>query len=91
MMNEWRSFAAMPANRAWPGTWAQRSATILRGVWAVGATLGHLTVGLAAVRTHCLLAGHDDGFAREPNRLFLRCATCGRRTNGWAIATSAPP
>jgi len=63
---------------------------MLHAVWTAGAMLGWVTVGLAAVRARCLLVGHDDGFAREPKRLFLRCAACGRRTTGWAISTSAP-
>ena len=80
----------MPADRAWPETWARRSVSIRRAVYSAGAILRHVAVRLAAVRVHCLLFGHDDGFAREPNRLFLRCGECGRSTRGWAIATSAP-
>lgn len=36
-------------------------------------------------RLRCLILGHDDSFAREPRRLMLRCATCGRETPGWPI------
>lgn len=37
----------------------------------------------------CLLFGHDDTLAREPERLFLRCDLCGRQTRGWTIGS--PP
>jgi hypothetical protein len=89
-MNAWRGFAAMPANRAWPETCARSSASTLRAVALASATVRQFTIGLGAVRVRCLLFGHDDGFAREPNRLFLRCGECGRGTRGWAVATSAP-
>jgi hypothetical protein len=89
-MNAWRGFTAMPPHRAWPKPWARRSVSKLRAVYWAGAILRHVAVRLAAVRVHCLLFGHDDGFAREPNRLFLRCGECGRSTRGWTIATSAP-
>jgi hypothetical protein len=36
-------------------------------------------------RLRCLMLGHDDSFAREPRRLMLRCAACGRETPGWPI------
>jgi hypothetical protein len=89
-MSAWRGFAAMPADRSWTETWARSSASTLRAVWHAGAMLCHFTVGLGAVRMRCLLVGHDDGFAREPNRLFLRCAECGRCTRGWTIETRVP-
>jgi hypothetical protein len=41
-------------------------------------------------RLRCLILGHEDSFAREPRRLMLRCATCGRETVGWAIGPGAP-
>ena len=37
----------------------------------------------------CLM-GHEDSFARQPHRLMLRCAVCGRETVGWAIGPGAP-
>lgn len=83
-MNAWRGSTEMP------GRWARRSASILRVVCSAGATVRHLAVDLAVVRMHCLIVGHDDGVAREPNRLFLRCGECGRSTRGWAIASSVP-
>ena len=43
------------------------------------------------VRLRCLLLGHEDTFAREPRRLKLRCAACGRETVGWAIGTGTTP
>ncbi len=42
------------------------------------------------VSVRCLMIGHDDFLAREPYRLFLRCAECGRVTRGWMIGTSPP-
>ena len=36
-------------------------------------------------RIRCLLMGHEDSFKRQPRRLMLHCATCGRQTVGWAI------
>lgn len=44
------------------------------------------------LRLRCLILGHEDSFGREPRRLLLRCAACGRETAGWAIgpAASAP-
>ena len=87
-MNAGRGFTAMPHDRALPEMSARRSASILRAVYSAGAMLRHAAVGLAAIRVHCLLYGHDDVFAREPNRLFLRCRECDRATRGWAIATS---
>ena len=41
-------------------------------------------------RIRCLLMGHEDSFARQPRRLMLRCATCGRETVGWAIGPGTP-
>ena len=41
-------------------------------------------------RLRCLIMGHEDSFARQPRRLMLRCATCGRETVGWAIGPGAP-
>jgi hypothetical protein len=89
-MNAWRGFTGMPTDGALPDTWARRFASSLRVVRSAGAMVRHLAVGLTVVRMHCLLFGHDDGFAREPHRLFLRCGECGRSTRGWAIASSVP-
>jgi hypothetical protein len=36
------------------------------------------------------MIGHDDQLAREPYRLFLRCAECGRCTRGWVIGANPP-
>ena len=41
-------------------------------------------------RIRCLLLGHEDSFARQPRRLMLRCARCGRETAGWAIGPGTP-
>jgi hypothetical protein len=41
-------------------------------------------------RLRCLILGHEDTFARQPRRLMLRCATCGRETVGWAIGPGVP-
>jgi hypothetical protein len=56
-----------------------------------------MTAGIAAMarrglrfRLRCLIMGHEDAFARQPHRLMLRCAACGRETAGWAIGPGAP-
>jgi len=56
-----------------------------------------MTGGIAAIarrglrfRLRCLFMGHEDAFARQPHRLMLRCAACGRETAGWAIGPSGP-
>jgi hypothetical protein len=36
----------------------------------------------------CVLVGHDDVVARAPERLWLRCAECGRETPGWRLTRS---
>jgi hypothetical protein len=41
-------------------------------------------------RLRCLILGHEDGFARQPRRLLLRCVACGRETAGWAIGPGVP-
>lgn len=89
-MNAWRGLAEMPVHRAWPETWAGGSASTRRAVGRARETFRQFTAGLGRVRIRCLLFGHDDSVAREPNRLLLRCGECGRRTRGWAIATSVP-
>jgi hypothetical protein len=33
----------------------------------------------------CSLHGHDNLLHFDHNRMFLRCASCGRETPGWAI------
>jgi hypothetical protein len=34
---------------------------------------------------HCYVLGrHDAVFARDTHGLYLRCPTCGRRTQGWS-------
>jgi hypothetical protein len=42
-----------------------------------------------AFSIRCALVGHDDVVARAPERLWLRCAHCGRETPGWSLARSA--
>lgn len=37
----------------------------------------------------CSLHGHDAVLAFGPREVFLRCATCGRRTAGWQLGN--PP
>lgn len=88
--SERRALLAAPAD--WHGArpWAPGVASIRRALLAAGAMLRQLTLGFVALRVHCLLVGHDDGFAREPNRLLLRCTICGRRTPGWAISMPPP-
>lgn len=38
----------------------------------------------------CALQGHDDLPVFKPARVFLRCASCGRETHGWALDRPAP-
>ena len=34
----------------------------------------------------CYLSGkHDYAVSCEPGAIFLKCAHCGRRSNGWAM------
>ena len=38
---------------------------------------------------NCHLAGrHEYAVWSDSNRMFLRCLRCGRRSNGWEVATS---
>lgn len=57
---------------------ASRLAALVRAAW------------LYPAQWRCLLVGHDDQLAREPLRLFLRCAECGRCTRGWTIDGTPP-
>jgi hypothetical protein len=38
----------------------------------------------------CGLHGHDNLLQFEQDRMFLRCASCGHETPGWAL-NEAPP
>jgi len=42
------------------------------------------------MRLQCLVHGHQDLWNREPRRVFLRCAECGRETPGWTLDLPAP-
>jgi hypothetical protein len=33
----------------------------------------------------CYLVGHDYGIFCEAGAIYLRCATCGRRSQGWDL------
>lgn len=33
----------------------------------------------------CYLMGHDYGVCCETGAIYLRCQTCGRRSNGWDL------
>jgi hypothetical protein len=37
----------------------------------------------------CYLTGHDYGVACEQGVIYLRCATCGRRSHGWDVRTGS--
>jgi hypothetical protein len=45
----------------------------------------------------CLMLGHEDRIRRDPGRIYLECAECGRQTKGWNVTTGgthrsvAPP
>jgi len=62
------------------GGWYRRAFTALRA--AVRRSL--------RFRLRCLIFGHEYSFARQPHRLMLRCASCGRETVGWAIGPGTP-
>lgn len=34
----------------------------------------------------CLMRGHDDRIQRASGRIFLKCAECGRETQGWTLS-----
>lgn len=38
----------------------------------------------------CFVLGHDDLRHREPGRVYLQCAVCGRQTPGWTLDLPAP-
>lgn len=38
----------------------------------------------------CGVSGHDTLLHFEPNRVTLRCATCGHTSPGWTTAARAP-
>jgi hypothetical protein len=42
------------------------------------------------MRLHCLFFGHEDLVAKRQDRLFLRCASCGRETPGWHVGQASP-
>jgi hypothetical protein len=54
------------------------------------AVLRRLAYSAIRWRFRCLLLGHEDAFVRQPRRLQLRCAVCGRETVGWVIGPGAP-
>jgi hypothetical protein len=70
---------------------ARRAAWTLRAIAMAGAGLRAGLAALGAIRVRCLLGGHDDAFAREPHRLYLRCRECGRSTHGWAVGGHPAP
>ena len=47
-------------------------------------------LGLIARTSHvslrCWILGHEDWVRREPDRLYLECFECGRKTPGWSLA-----
>ncbi len=38
----------------------------------------------------CALHGHDQLLQFEPDRMFLRCASCGFETPGWQVGRKPP-
>ena len=46
-------------------------------------------VMLAVRRVVCATRGHDTLLHIEPNRLSLRCVSCGHETAGWTIGEPA--
>ncbi|MFB3853422.1 MAG: hypothetical protein ACE148_06310 [Vicinamibacterales bacterium] len=45
---------------------------------------------LGVQRVLCGLHGHDELLHFQDKRIFLRCATCGHETPGWAIDLPHP-
>jgi hypothetical protein len=41
------------------------------------------------MRLQCLFFGHEDRVAKRKDRLFLRCACCGRETPGWHVGQAS--
>ena len=39
----------------------------------------------------CGLHGHDALVQFEPDRMFLRCVSCGHETHGWELNELRPP
>ncbi|MEO5821333.1 MAG: hypothetical protein ABIT71_12590 [Vicinamibacteraceae bacterium] len=72
---------AAPAYAPMPATGRSRRAL---------ASVGGVVRRVLRFRPRCLLLGHDDSFVREPRRLMLRCAACGRETPGWTLGPGAP-
>jgi hypothetical protein len=38
----------------------------------------------------CVLHGHDNLLQFEQERMFLKCASCGRETAGWELNETPP-
>jgi hypothetical protein len=36
-------------------------------------------------RIGCYLSGHDYGIKSEGGRMYLRCESCGRTSDGWSL------
>lgn len=39
-------------------------------------------------KLNCYVAGHDYTIRCDADRVFLRCAVCGRTSSGWSLADS---
>jgi hypothetical protein len=39
----------------------------------------------------CYLVGHDYSICCESGAMFLRCANCGRRSQGWDVVHTEHP
>ena len=44
----------------------------------------------AARRVLCAIGGHDTLLHIEPNRISLRCVTCGHESTGWTVGEPVP-
>jgi len=42
-------------------------------------------------RLLCGLHGHDNLLQFEPDRIFLKCVSCGHESPGWELADTPPP
>ena len=81
-VDAWHGLPQRLMGLGWATASASAAMSTVRAMVHAGSVLCQVTVGLGATRLHCLIAGHDDLFIREPGRLSLRCRDCGRRTAG---------
>jgi len=50
---------------------------------AMWTKMPQMPLRLRRLSLKCLFMGHDDWIRRTPDRLYLECFECGRKTPGW--------